>query len=540
MWVLGVNPEFHDSAACLVDGEGRVVAFCEEERLNRRRHSFFRSPELATRLCLQQAGISWEEIDAVAVGWDSDWIDWRGDEDGALWRALGWEGPLSRVPQVIHVPHHRAHALGAFHGSGFERAGVLVVDGNGERESTTIWECRRGAEPRLLRSWPISQSLGYAYYAASHWLGFSPFDAGKTMGLAAYGRARDVEALPLVELESGDYRLLVGDPAESETVDLRERRLQHKRITRAWKQRFSEIAGTEAPSLQAPDLQGDPTAVKVAHAVQTMVERTVTFLAALTRELTGVEELCLAGGVALNCSTNGQLPGPLYVPPVPHDSGVALGAAWAVSPPRQGEQLSPYLGSDVGVAEGPIPNGETSRRDWEPELVAQLLLEGCVGGLVEGRAEVGPRALCHRSLIALPRPIEVRHRLNAIKHREKWRPFGPVALADSATGLWEAQGALHDYMLGAAPVTDAGRAAAPAVVHVDGTTRPQRVGRDGGKIAALLQVLEHDGHPGVLINTSFNDRGEPIVDSADDALRTFQAMDLDFLVLDEDVLIRRR
>ena len=544
MWVLGVNAPpagWHDAAACLVDAHGRVVAFSEEERLSRRRHSLFRGPKQAVRFCLESAGISPGDVDVVAVGWDGAWMEAGRAHDSreALHAAIGWERSTQAGAEVVNVPHHRAHATCAFHASGYGRAGVLIVDGNGEREATSVWSFEHGREPRLLRWWPTAHSIGYAYDAASRWLGFSLLDAGKTMGLAAYGRAEGLDAPALVDLDDGDYRLLVTDPEGAQPENGRELAQQYKRIVRAWERRFAEIAEAGSPAAPAAELHLNPAAVKVAHCAQAMVEQTVGWLAEATRALAGVPELCLAGGVALNCSTNGQLAAPIYVPPVPHDAGVALGAAWSVSPPRERLQLSPYLGSDPGLVTEEVGIDGLARREWDAELVAGLLVAGQVGALVEGGAEIGPRALCHRSLIALPRPADVGGRLNRLKHREPWRPFGPVALESSASGLWAGQGTLHDYMLGAAPVTEAGRAAAPAVVHVDATTRPQRVrDRDRTRIADLLRELERGGVPGVLVNTSFNDRGEPIVNSADDALRAFQAMDLDFLALEDEVLIR--
>jgi carbamoyltransferase len=170
--------------------------------------------------------------------------------------------------------------------------------------------------------------------------------------------------------------------------------------------------------------------------------------------------------------------------------------------------------------------------------VAELLLDGRIGAVVEGRAEIGPRALCHRSILALPRPRSLARRLNAVKHREPWRPFGPVAAPRMAGVLWQDQAALHRYMLGAAHVTAEGDAAAPAVVHVDGTTRPQILDGAAPATAAVLEALERAGAPPVLVNTSFNDRGQPIVNTAHEAVATFRAMGLDFLVL-EDRLVTR-
>jgi carbamoyltransferase len=256
MWVLGVNAPpagWHDAAACLVDAHGRVVAFSEEERLSRRRHSLFRGPKQAVRFCLESAGISPGDVDVVAVGWDGAWMEAGRAHDSreALHAAIGWERSTQAGAEVVNVPHHRAHATCAFHASGYGRAGVLIVDGNGEREATSVWSFEHGREPRLLRWWPTAHSIGYAYDAASRWLGFSLLDAGKTMGLAAYGRAEGLDAPALVDLDDGDYRLLVTDPEGAQPENGRE--LAHRAglgaaVRRDRRSRLPGRAGGRAPS----------------------------------------------------------------------------------------------------------------------------------------------------------------------------------------------------------------------------------------------------------------------------------------------------
>jgi carbamoyltransferase len=264
----------------------------------------------------------------------------------------------------------------------------------------------------------------------------------------------------------------------------------------------------------------------------------VGWLARHTRAVTGLPALCMAGGVALNCSTNGQLDQPLYVPPVPHDAGVALGAAWYVSPPRSPRiPFDPYRGPDAAHHSDLDLTG-IERVDLSIERVTSMLSEGRVGAVVEGRSEVGPRALCHRSVIAVPRPASIHGRLNDIKHREPWRPFGPVATVGTASRLWGERGDLTRYMVGATLVTETGALVAPAVVHADGTTRPQNL-RSGEApvVEALLGELDRQGDPAVLINTSFNDKGQPIVSTAAEAVDTLRRLKLDFLVLGDDLLL---
>lgn len=543
MWCLGLNGPpagWHDSAACLVNGAGTVVAYSEEERFNRIRHSPHRGPVRSTRWCLAQAGIDFADLDAVAVGWDTPALypERFADDADFLRHIIDWPDGLPACP-VVHVPHHRAHALSAFYASPFDDAGVIVADGNGESEGTTIWHCRTGAAPVQVAQWSTLDSLGFAYDAASRWLGFSFLDAGKTMGLAAYGRAAGVPAPRVARTSADDYRLAIADRAARDGLpDLPRKRRYDQLITR-WLAVLSELAGADKPVRPADELHQDPAAVLVAWIVQTMVEDVMGHLAGLARTLTGTPSLCLSGGVALNCSANGQLSAPLYVPPIPHDAGVALGAAWYAVPPRsRTTPFPPYHGSE------PEPERLTVDglrcEDLDIEVLAGLLLDGQVGALVEGRSEVGPRALCHRSIVALPRPASQHDRLNTIKSREPWRPFGPVALEPSAPAWWTESARLSHYMVGAARVTESGLEALPATVHVDGTTRPQVIVDGYAQTArATLDALAAAGAPPVLVNTSFNRRGEPIVNTAEEAVDAFLAMNLDFLVLGPDRLIRR-
>ncbi|WP_369217651.1 carbamoyltransferase C-terminal domain-containing protein [Streptomyces flavofungini] len=547
MWILGVNAPpagWHDTAACLIDGDGRIVAFSEEERLNRRRHSLYRKPSGAARLCLEQAGISAADIDVVALGWDDEQL-YPGrfaDDAEFLAYAVGLDFG-DRLPEVVRVGHHQAHAASSFYASPFRKAGVLVVDGHGENESSSIWTYEEGREPRLERSWQRTASLGYAYDAASTWLGFSFLNAGKTMGLAAYGRAHDVRTESLVEISGEDFRLAVEPLTESTgRATAEEIKEQYEDTVGRWRERYTSIAGAQGPKAAEDRLADDPSAVLVAYTAQRVVEETVTHLAARARAAAGVEELCMSGGVALNCSTNGTLPGPLYVPPVPHDAGVALGAAWTVRPPRtRTTPLDPYLGSDIAAHR--VTDADTTgllRTPLDIDELTGLLLAGRVGAVAQGRAEVGPRALCHRSIIAVPDTADVNTRVNTVKNREQWRPFAGVTRPGYGARLWERQEHLSRYMLGAARATGLGREVAPGVVHVDGTTRPQVLtGDEAPAVGAVLDALEAQGAPPVLLNTSFNDRGEPVVDTAADALAAFRAMDLDFLVLG-DALYRKK
>lgn len=252
-----------------------------------------------------------------------------------------------------------------------------------------------------------------------------------------------------------------------------------------------------------------------------------------------MDNLCLAGGVALNCSANGLIAPPIYVPPFPHDAGVALGSAWSVNPPvEQARSISAFLGAEAG----PLLElrEDLSVSDTNPSRIVDLLEAGAVGAVVNGRAEVGPRALGHRSIIAIPGSVAVKDQINGVKSRETWRPFGGVTLEKHRDLYWCADRELSRYMIGAGTVTPCGRRDAPAVVHVDGTTRPQWVESGTAPVMeSLLEELEKRGMPPVLLNTSFNGRDQPIVQSSAEALATSDALRLDFLIID-DLVYRPR
>jgi carbamoyltransferase len=536
-WVLGLNgPDigWHDAASCLVSGDGTVVAFSEEERFNRKKHSPFRPPRQSAQFCLETAGITLDDVDVVAYGWDLPRMwpryehPWEGEKsiEELLGKWFGWR-PGDHRPEVVFVNHHHAHAFSTFYASPYEEAAVLINDGNGEDESISLYTATREKGPILLRQWPRSHSLGYLYDATSRACGMSFLQAGKTMGLAAYGAAQGLTPWPTMRFDRELHEPPFDLPPSAD----------YKEVVAAWMKVF-EGYGPFPVSTSSEDLVDDPAAVQIAWSAQAAVEEAVTRLVSYARSETGFEAVCMAGGVALNCSANGKLPDPVYVPPVPHDAGAALGAAWSICPPTgPPEELSPYLGQAIGAERAAAVLNEAGLRSTAAatEAVVERLQRGLVGAIAAGRAEIGPRALCHRSILAVPDRAEVRDEVNRRKGRELWRPLSPVSLASTGGDLWPSRPSLHRYMLGASQVAAQHRSSVPAVVHVDGTARVQTI--DGNeRVADYLEALGSAGLPPVLINTSFNTRREPVTNTAEEALSSAREIGLDFLVLEDHLV----
>ena len=537
--ILGVNAPptgWHDAAACLVDHDGTLLAFCEEERLSRDKHAERSGPLLAVQYCLEQAGAQFGDVDLVTTGWDVPLasrlygVEWSlSDTPAWLQRYVGLRCSATDMPEVRFVGHHLAHATLAFRASDFEQAAVLVVDGNGDDESISIYRADRERGLVRKRVWPRSHSLGYLYDAACRYVGFGPLEAGKLMGLSAYGRVASTAPWDL--LSDAEPRA----PRRIDTGD------GFNRYVHAWAGELHRLAGGRRPRRPRAELHLDELAVQVAVSAQEAVERAMLSLAQLARELAGTQNLCLAGGVALNCKANGLLRGPVFAPPAPHDAGTALGAAWHVAAPRGASagRISAFLGPHPGAEPDGAADG-LHREVLSLERVCEALSAGCCGAIVQGRGEIGPRALGHRSIIADPSDPRMHRRLNDIKGRERWRPFGAVALTSRAPALWEPRPRLSDYMLAGSPVSEDGRERLPSAVHVDATTRPQEVDPHGDDVLAALLAQWGDRAGGALINTSFNGPGEPIVSSTGDAFAAFRRLRLDFLMIGDELVASDR
>jgi carbamoyltransferase len=543
-YVLGVNGGPHDgSAALLRDGE--LVSMIEQERLSRNRHAFGESPRDAIAACLDEAGIELRQLREIAIGWDvpklaeTEGVNFDHDE---FERWLLGAPRREPRPPIRFVAHHLAHAASAFYTSGFDSAAILVLDGRGERVATTLAAGGPGGI-EILRTWGTHLSLGHLYGWAAEWAGLTMWGTGKLMGLAAYGTPS--QPSPLSCTEDG-YEIVNAPPPgalpQDHFLQLRSRARSH---FRALNYPFEQCAGGDVMAY-AP----------FAASIQDGLEQVLLHLATVALRHTGLEKLVLAGGVGLNCSANGKLARAgiardLWIPPFPHDAGVSVGAAFIADrlrhPVRRARRLrharlAPRA-PDVDLRRSPELAACVIRRLEGTRLaeeVAEYLERGLVVGWFEGRAEVGQRALGARSLLCDPRRRGALEHLNAVKGREVWRPLAPAVMAEHADRLFEGPlPSAADFMLVAWPVRAQARQLIPAAVHVDGSARPQLVRRADGDYYRLIDAFRvRTGVPAV-INTSFNLAGEPIVYSPHDAVSAFVRSELDVLVVDGQVAVKR-
>jgi carbamoyltransferase len=539
--VLGLNAVFHDSAAALVI-DGETVAATEEERLSRRKHgkepvafATWELPERAAAWCLSEAGIEPGELDAVAYSYDPALVGpERAADDPWDWlrtkfvqrapRFLATALPGLDPERVRFVPHHLAHAASAYHGAGWERCAVLVLDGRGEGASQLAGHRRDGRfEPLAAQALP--HSLGLLYEELTEHLGFRrSSDEYKVMAMASYGRPRML----------GELRELVrGDGAGGFRTD-----------PVAWQEL--------APRLAAGGDDWTPRHADLAASVQARLEEVLLELCEWLHAETGEEKLAMAGGVALNCVANSRLArespfARIWVQPAAGDSGTALGAATHVS------EL-------LGVEPRPLRSAALGRGWSEPEIeawlrtaavpfersddvaaeVAEALAEDKVVAWFQGRSEWGPRALGHRSLLADPRSPDNLERLNEIKGREQFRPVAPMVLEERAAAIFD--GPLPSpHMLFTHKVSPLWVERLPAVTHVDGTARIQTVDRrEEPLVARMLSEFERRTGVPVVVNTSLNTAGRPMVDDPRDALECFGSAPIDLLAIGPFLVSRGR
>jgi carbamoyltransferase len=594
--ILGISAYYHDSAAALIES-GQIIAAAQEERFTRLKHdpAF---PAQAIQYCLQQGNIALSDLDAI-VFYDKPFLTFerlletylsvapRGLrsflQSMPVWlkEKLFLKQQLRRqlaaladcdskqLPKLLFTEHHQAHAASAFYPSPFEKAAVLCLDGVGEWATSSAW---LGEGKQLQPLWQINfpHSLGLLYSAFTYFCGFK-VNSGeyKLMGLAPYGKPVyqqliceqliDIKADGSFQLNMDYFDYCIGDTMTNAA--------------------FAELFGGPPRQAEAPITERE---LNLAASVQAVTEQIIVQLAQTIKTETGAEHLCLAGGVALNCSANGKLQQSglfkqIWIQPAAGDAGGAIGAALAcwhqyyqgdrqisAEDNMQGAYLGPQFSDEqIGqfLTAGNIP---FERLDDQQlfEQVAQLIDQGNIIGWFQGRMEFGPRALGNRSIIADPRNPAMQSRLNVkIKFRESFRPFAPSVLVEKAQQYFDCRAA-SPYMLTVAQVQPAlhtdnsqqamdassgldklycQRSTLPAITHIDYSARLQTVSASTNpRYHQLISAFELLTGCAVLTNTSFNVRGEPVVCSPEDAWQCFIHTDMDYLVLGNYVLDKRQ
>lgn len=538
--VLGINAIFHDPSAALVV-DGRIAAAAEEERFTRRKHgklavpfSAWELPEKSAAWCLREAGLEPGDLDAVAYSYEPGLVPADGDDI----TAHEWEGlrtlyareapsflktalPGLDPQRVRFVPHHIAHAASACLAAPMETSSVLVFDGRGERASHLAghWD---GKRLESLSAQQLPHSLGLMYEEVTEHLGFMrSSDEYKVMALASYGKPAYIE----------DFRqaVRVRDDGGFQVAPIR------------WDEFAPRVTTTE---------HWDDAHANLAASVQRRLEEVLLDLAHWLYRKTGDRNLTMAGGVALNCVANSRLAaeGPftrIWVQPAAGDAGTSLGAALHIAS-ELGSCIEPMTTAALGRAWSDEElrrwlaqaNVAYEQPDDLAEAVAEILAGDGIVAWFEGRSEYGPRALGHRSLLANPSRAENLNRLNDIKGREQFRPVAPMVRLERAAEIFE--GPLPSpYMLFVHRVREQWRPRIPAVIHVDGTARVQTVdSRDEPLVARMLQAFERRTGLPVVVNTSLNTAGRPMVDDPRDALECFGSAPVDALAIGP-FLVRR-
>jgi carbamoyltransferase len=603
MLILGISCFYHDSAAAIIE-DGKIITAAQEERFTRIKHdeSF---PQHAIRYCLDEAGCSLGDIDAVVFyekpllklerilesylnvapkGLGSflfalpKWVQEKLFFKSLLKKEFKALGDIDfKKTQLLFTEHHYSHAASAYYPSGYEQAAILTIDGVGEWATASIG-IGEGREIKLLREMHFPHSIGLLYSAFTYFLGFK-VNSGeyKLMGLSPFGRHGSDEVAA--------YKALIREKLLMQTKD-GGIQLQMERF--AYLHSLRMINDKEWETLFDMPVRKPSDPIEQQHcdlalAIQEVTEELILELAQQAKELTGASKLCYAGGVALNCVANGKLAksglfDSIYIPSSPGDSGGAVGAALYAwhhyyknnLPEKEVAQQnrSAYLGPGIEqkdllavIRRGKAALTTTPSDEALCSIIVKELAEGKVVGWMQGRMEFGPRALGNRSILASPIAEGMQSKLNLkIKFREDFRPFAPVLTEEAAQEYYELP-FTSNYMEWVVPLQGKHRLALPhdfqerpwkqkldttrsplqAVTHADFTARPQTVSSSENPLLhLLLQTFEKEtGYP-VLVNTSFNVRGEPIVCSAEDAYDCFLDTDMDILVVDRSIFYKSR
>ncbi|MBP0018882.1 MAG: carbamoyl transferase [Cyanobacteria bacterium SBLK] len=567
-YILGINGVYHESAACLLE-DGQIIAAVEEERFTRVKHTKparVDNPDVlpvnAIAFCLRSANITWNDINFIGYSFEPKKrieqespslpetpTTIKGLKEGGWGTKAGEDLFLNKLKDVPHklsqfarsnivdkffwLPHHLCHAGSAYFVSPYSEAAVLVVDGLGEIDTTILY---RGKDNILSEIVSIAypNSLGFLWEKMSVLMGFTQYDATKIMGLAAYGKEEQKYA--------DRFKAFVKVGEQGFTIN--PTILQDNDLT----DDCSELENLFGFRKRNPSEKLEQHHVDTAFALQKLTDEILLNLANYLYKKTQSPNLCLAGGVILNCVSNRiiQEKSPfqnLYIQPAAHDAGTAIGAAYCLwnqtlRKPRSYIMEVPYVGPDYSSEE---IQRVLDRNDLQysqvnniEEQTAKLIAEGNVIGWFQGKMEIGPRALGNRSLLADPRNPNMREIMNQkVKHREDFRPFAPSVLAECARDWFKIPGdsLALGFMLFACDAREDKKSSIPAVLHVDGTSRIQIVNQTlNPKYHKLIQAFYQIAGVPLVLNTSFNDT-EPIVCSPEDAVKTFLKTKIDYLAI---------
>ena len=572
-YFLGIFEGHADPAVAIVRG-GEIVAYAEEERFIRQKHAWGVYPHKSLEFCLDTAGISLSDVEAVGINWDLD--GYTNGRIATFFDALNREFPVDdatrgwqrsvlarftqtaterrhhfewrraygdiKFPPIVSAPHHYTHAFQAAMQSGFEESLCLTIDGSGDEHCTVLWE-HRGETLTPLYERKMPHSLGWLYAAFTEYLGFKAYDGEyKLMGLAAYGR-------PNKEFADLLDQIVHVDPETPQTYSVNPTFIHYGDHTYSsrYTDKLVELFG-RMPRLSTEEYS--EWWEDLAFAVQAKLEEAACALIKHGIQKTGLTKITIGGGVGLNVKMNSRLfelegVDDVWVNPLCSDGGAAIGAALLAEYNATGTRPKKLTRLNYGNVESGIEDVLRSSKilftqpDDIAVATAQLIANGKIVGWFQGAMEAGPRALGQRSILADPRDIASRDRVNAIvKFREYWRPFCPSILAERASD-YLTRYTNAPFMIVAFPATEKLKTDAPAIVHVDGTARVQIVEKDVLPLYhRLVSEFERLTGVGVLLNTSFNIKGEPIVCTARDALRTFWSTGLDALAIG-DYLVQK-
>jgi carbamoyltransferase len=552
--ILGVTGFFHDtSAAILVDG--KLVAFAEEERFSRVKHAPQTFPKNAIDYCLKEAGISYGEIDALICEHDLDSII-RHDKEMEPYKSIFSSNPhrseehtayylgvkktildyanSKGIAKVVFAPHHHTHLATAYYGSGFDEALVLSIDGRGGSQSAMIAKGRQG-NIEVLDEIPLPSSLGLLYANVTKFLGYTPFEGeGTVMGLAAFGEDKYRDFFDELVGRDGHRFVVKPDASFNELFDAYCTGIPNPLVRKF---------GAARPF--TPDPRNGVNE-NIAASLQACVERAVTDYIRHYVQLTGIRKLCIAGGVAMNSKMNGQLfkilsLEDIYVFPVAGDAGCSIGAAMWYAKEMHGETVSPishiyygphYSNNAIRDALESNPGIFVDTPHDVAHSVATLIAKHKIVGWFQGRMEGGARALGARSILSNPGSIDDKDAVNLrVKYRETWRPFAPSILYERRT-RYMGTGIAAPFMAVTFDVPKNVQQDIPGAMHVDQTIRAQTVcSEDNPLYYEMIANVEKMTGVAVVTNTSFNRKGEPIVNTPQQALEMFMATDMDALAI---------